>query len=193
MDISHIIMIIITIILLLVIAFQYCVIVTKLTSINIKKEHKISEIIKPIITTPVPPHLLPQTHDPIKDYDYNKLMNPLEEPTKRVDRYLLGPLDYRHMFNYPVRGYPDNPRWLGILINEQDTTDNRILKLFGRQKYPKSDHYEYYTMINMGFDQIKVHIKRRKELYDHDTVDIPELGKTYSVKLNKDDDYQYFV
>jgi len=43
----------------------------------------------------------------------------------------------------------------------------------------------------MGFDQIKVHLRRRKELYDDDEVIVPELGKTYKVKLNKDDDNNY--
>jgi hypothetical protein len=124
-------------------------------------------------------------------YDYNKLVDPLEEPTKRVDRYLLGPLEYRRMYNHPVRGYPDNPRWLGLLISEEDDNSNKILKLFGRQKYPGSSHYEYYTMINMGFDQIKVHIHGKKELYDDDVVNVSELNKNYKVKLNKNDDNSY--
>lgn len=128
--------------------------------------------------------------DPVKTYDYNKLNDPLEEPTKRVDRYLLGPIEYRRMFNYPVRGYPDNPRWMGILISE-DNDPNKILKLFGRQRYPNSNQYEYYTMINMGFDQIKVHIDRKKELYNDDEVTVSELNKKYKVKLNKDDDSYY--
>lgn len=138
-----------------------------------------------------PPQMFPLT-DPVKLYDYQKINDPLEEPTKRVDRYLLGPLEYRKMFNFPVRGYPDNPRWLGILICEDETEQhNKILKLFGRQKYPSSTHYEYYTMINISYDQIKVHIKRRQELYDGDIVDIPELNKKFRVKLNKDDDNPY--
>lgn len=195
-DLFKIIAIIVTIVLLLIIALQYCLLVRRIAN---DMTHKIkpntSIVVSQIPQSIVPQYLLPPqtTPDPIKNYDYNKLVNPLEEPTKRVDRYLLGPLDYRNMFNHPVRGYPDNPRWLGILINDQDTSDNKILKLFGRQKYPRSEQYEYYTMINMGFDQIKVHIKRRKELYDHDTVSIPELGKSYTVKLNKDDEYQYIV
>lgn len=138
---------------------------------------------------PTPP-MYPIT-DPVKIYDYQKMNDPLEEPTKRVDRYLLGPVQLRRMFNYPVRGDPDNPRWLGLLIGEGDNDPNKIIKLFGRQKYPGSDHYEYYTMINMGFDQIKVHIHQRKELYDGDEVMVHELNKKYRVKLNKNDDMAY--
>lgn len=164
----------------------------------------INPIVQPAITVPMIPPINPDIADPVKVYDYQKLVDPLEEPTKRVDRYLLGPIEMRRMFNYPVRGYPDNPRWMGILISNDEHTpdscndghcnsdkDNRIIKLFGRQKFPGSTHYEYYTMINMGNDQIKIHIHRRNELYDGDEVHIPELRQKYKVKLNKDDDNSY--
>lgn len=131
--------------------------------------------------------------DPVKLYDYQKLNDPLEDPTKRVNRYELGPLEYRRMFNFPTQGYPDNYRWMGILIADDNTTDdkNKIIKLFGRQKIPRSNEYQYYTAINMGHDQVKIHLHQKKELYDHDTVHIRELGKTYHVQLNKDDDLTY--
>lgn len=141
---------------------------------------------QPVIVPPPPPI------DPVRSYDYRKLYDPLEDPTTRVDRYLLGPLEYRRMFNYPTQGYPDTYRWLGILIcTDDDVPKNKIIKLFGRQKYPNSNDYQYYTMLNMDHDQIKVHIHRRKELYDDDIVNISELGKTYKVQLNKDDDMRY--
>ena len=195
MFLEKIIFIIITTLLLIIILVQYCVLIKKLSMPSFDTEQKLlinelpllpppSRPFSPIITNP----------DPVKMYDYHKLNDPLEEPTKRVDRYLLGPIEYRKMFNYPVRGDPDNPRWLGILINSDESESesaNKIIKLFGRQKYPNSSHYEYYTTINMGFDQIKVHLRRRKELYDDDEVIVPELGKTYKVKLNKDDDNNY--
>jgi hypothetical protein len=142
------------------------------------------------IVPPGPP--MYPLNDPVKIYDYHKLNDPLEEPTKRVDRYLLGPIQFRRMFNYPVRGDPDNPRWLGLLVCESDDDkSNKLIKLFGRQKYPGADHYEYYTMINMGNDQVKVRLHRKKELYDDDTINIPELNKTYKVKINKEDDLPY--
>jgi hypothetical protein len=158
-----------------------------------KHPHTTEQVsINPIIQQLPPPLPHPTIPvDPIKEYDYKKLIDPLQEPTKRVDRYLLGPLEYRNMFNYPVRGYHDSPHWIGLLINDEDATENKIIKLFGRQKYPRSTQYEYYAIINMGMDKIKIHIDHTKELYDNDTVEIKELGKTYYVKLNKNDDYEY--
>lgn len=146
----------------------------------------------------IPPKII----DPIKEYDYHKLSDPLETPTTRTDRYLLGPLELRGMFNYPVRGYPDNPRWLGILISDDDHSlctdgkclhdkDNKILKLFGRQQYPGSNQYDYYTMLNIGHDQVKVRLHHKKELYDDDDVHVHELGRKYKVQLNKNDDLIY--
>lgn len=151
-----------------------------------------NNITQPIIQQQIPMVVPPPPIDPVRSYDYRKLYDPLEDPTTRVDRYLLGPLEYRRMFNYPTQGYPDTYRWLGILIcTDDDVPKNKIIKLFGRQKYPNSNDYQYYTMINMDHDQIKVHIHRRRELYDDDIVEISELGKKYKVQLNKDDDMRY--
>lgn len=195
------VLIILTIIIILLVLIQYCFFVKMCADtyihnkqVEVTDTHEIVNLPPP--TRPFAPIIPPSPPmyplvDPVKIYDYQKLNDPLEEPTKRVDRYLLGPIEMRRMFNYPVRGDPDNPRWLGLLIYDGDDQSNKILKLFGRQKYPKSDHYQYYTMINMGLDQVKVHIRHRKELYDDDEVKIPELNRTYRVKLNKDDDMAY--
>jgi len=183
---------IITLLLIIIISLQYyffvCKFVENRETSNTQYEKNTTDkiIINPIVSNPP---VIPV--DPVKEYDYKKLIDPLQEPTKRVDRYLLGPLEYRNMFNYPVRGYHDSPHWIGLLINNDDTTDNKIIKLFGRQKYPSSNQYEYYTIINMGMDKIKIHIDHTKELYDNDNVEIKELGKIYYVKLNKNDDYEY--
>jgi hypothetical protein len=197
-------------ILIIIIFVQYILLVTKFTQNYIIKNNSkinssdipIETIIPPIQQLPPPTiPFAPIVHpnppmttvaDPVKLYDYNKIYDPLEDPTKRVDRYLLGPVQFRRMFNYPVRGDPDNPRWLGLLICEsEDDKSNKLIKLFGRQKYPRSEQYDYYTLINMGYDQVKVKIHHKKELYDDDVVQIPEINKTYRVKLNKNDDMTY--
>ena len=135
-------------IILLLIFLQYIYLTAKFTNLYLQnKENKISsqqqitndtiKIIPQLISTvqnDIPnvqyqnniTPMFPIT-DPIKTYDYNKINDPLEEPTKRVDRYLLGPIQFRRMFNYPVRGDPDNPRWLGLLICDSD--DDRANKL----------------------------------------------------------------
>src|SRR5574344_1412649 len=98
-------------------------------------------------------------YDPIKYYDQEKLEDPFEAPAKRPDRIQMGyPPIMKSSTNplqpYPTRGYPDNYHLLGTLIsidNNKDYNkleqDNQIINLFGRQKYPGSSEYEYYTMI----------------------------------------------
>lgn len=135
--------------------------------------------------------------DEIRNYDYFKMFDPLEEPTRRVNRYEIQPIHLKTMIDIPTRGYPDNYILMGILRkssklnNKNDQND--ILKLFGRQEYPRSCRYEYYTLINSGLDQIKIPInKSKKELYNDDKVYIEELNETYKVKLYKYDAPKYY-
>jgi hypothetical protein len=137
--------------------------------------------------------------DPVRSYDYQKYYDPLSDPTRRVPRHEIPPVYLKNMIDYPSRGYPDNYTQLGTLVleheEEHQDNQNRILRLFGRQIYPGSDTYEYYTMINSGLDQIKVPVynrKRRRELYQDDLVYIHELRSKYRVNLYKYDYPRYY-
>ena len=82
---------------------------------------------------------------------------------------------------------------------KSETTDrnNKLLKLFGRQRYPNSTTWDYYVQAytsGVSGDTIKISLdkdKYRKELYDDDNVYIKELGMKYNVKLNRDDVFTY--
>ncbi len=135
--------------------------------------------------------------DPVREYDYRKAYDPLEEPTRRVNRYELPRVHFKRSIDMSTRGYPDSFIQLGVLVRELDSDfsqDNRILRLFGRQEYPGSNKYDYYTGINSGNDQIKVplNVKRKKELYDGDTVYVKELNNSYKVQLHKYDAPKYY-
>ncbi len=135
--------------------------------------------------------------DIIRDYDYNKIDDPLEEPTRRVARHELHPYFLKKMIDIPTRGYPDNFIQLGTLTKKGDPNknpDNQLLRLFGRQEYPGSYRYEYYTMVNSGNDQIKVPVdtRNRKELFDGDRVYIKELDDLYEIHLHKFDAPKYY-
>lgn len=134
--------------------------------------------------------------DALRNYDYGKIIDPLVEPTRRIARHELPPYYFRRLIDLPTRGYPDNFTQFGILIEEgkkEKDSDNKILRLFGRQEFPGSNRYEYYTAINSGADQIKIPINvRQQELYDGDIVFIDELNKKYRVKLHKYDAPKYY-
>ncbi len=88
----------------------------------------------------------------------------------------------------------NDPKDLNLNMKNNPIKDNNyILKLFGRQKFPNSNEYEYYVSIHTGFnDDIKYTLEnRRKELYDGDKVFIDIIGSNYIVKLNKTRDLTY--
>ena len=98
------------------------------------------------------------------------------------------------MVNIPTQGYPDNYRLLGLLIKvSNNSNENKILQLFGRETYPSSSRYDYYTSISAEVDRIKIPIysKNNKELYDDYIISINELGDNYKVQLHKIDHYRY--
>lgn len=142
--------------------------------------------------------------DTVRQYDYRKMNDPLEEPVRRVPRHEIHPLHMKRLIDQPTRGYPDNFVQSGILVKDRDhkdhddkenkhTGDNKILRLFSRQDYPGSNKYEYYIMINSGLDRIKVPLSvRKRELYDGDKVVVKELGTRYRVQLHDYDAPKYY-
>jgi len=137
--------------------------------------------------------------DLIMKYDMSKITDPFIEPTQRVPRQDIQPIILKQMIDIPTRGYPDSYSQLGILVRDEEchgeecNTDNKILRLFGRQIYPGSYTYEYYTMANSGNDQIKIPIDtRRKQLYDDDKIRIDELNRCYRIRLYDFDAPRYY-
>jgi len=128
----------------------------------------------------------------IKRYDERKIYDVLEEPSKRPSRSEIGDIGFRRYINIATQGYPDNYHLIGILMNNEGF-ENRILKLYGREKYPRSILWEYYTIISDGNDMIKIEInnKNNKELYTGDKIYIEELNKEYEVKMYSNDELKY--
>jgi hypothetical protein len=174
----------------------------------------------PYVSDP-PINFNPQTViDPVRQYDYQNLYDPLKDPKKRSPRdwygisspsNILGPVDLYGFpyiqncsksmpnifnvppFNFPTRGNSDTFSWVGYLVDKKSpgNDDNKILKLFGRQKYPRGYDYQYYTMIRNGGEEMKYDLNNKKELYNGDKVKVDILGRKYKVKLLKQQDFAY--
>lgn len=165
----------------------------------------------------IPPHIPASVaHDIMTEFDLRSAYDPLVEATRRPPKYITLPMINNPHFNYPTRGFTDSFSLMGYLLLKekknhkiigQETThqemnekhskhekeENKIVKLFGRQKYPNSSEYEYYVIINTGFnDNIKYSLDdQRKELFDGDSVFIDILQSTYRVKLLKNRTFEY--
>jgi len=151
-------------------------------------------IIEKRVLVPTP---ISEPRDIIRDYDYSKTYDPLSDPTRRVSRYDIPPGQIQRYLDIPTRGYPDTFQQLGILVkkgNPSKNPENKIIRLFGRQEFPGSNRWEYYTMISTGNDQIKMplDVKRGTELYDDDTINISQLNDDYRVELFKFDQPRYY-
>ena len=93
--------------------------------------------------------------------------------------------------NYPTRGYPDPYQQVGILGKK----DGTLLNLYGRQKWPGSNLWEYYAIgkdKNTLKTKIPVKVRGDKELEDDVVINIPFLNKgKYKVKLYDLDSPRY--
>ena len=146
---------------------------------NSERNKEVHTVIKPAL----PPI------DPVRQYDYRKSFDPLEEPTKRIPRHWIPPAGFRQYIDIPTRGHTDTYSQLGYLKND-DSIDNKLIRLFGREEYPGSHKWEYYTSLNAGNDSIKIPIEVNKnELYDGDTITVD--GQEYSVNIYKNEKLRY--
>lgn len=132
------------------------------------------------------------TGDLLKQFDYGKIYDPLEGPTKRVDRSLISSKDVKQLFDVSTRGNPDNYQQMGILISNDNNDSNKIIKLFGRKEYPNSDIYQYYALVNNGNDNIKIPLtKQKKEIFDKDSIFVEGINKNYIATIYENNSPRY--
>lgn len=151
---------------------------------------KVVEVRETVITPPNAEFV-----DPVREYDLRKVIDPLENPARRLARHQIPPAAVRQYLNIPTQGYPDNFHQLGLLVKSGAAEDakNKVLRLFGRETFPGSNKYEYFTSVANGLDQIKVPIEnqRNKEYYDGDSVTLEPFEGEYTVKLHPHDGPRY--
>jgi hypothetical protein len=137
---------------------------------------------------------VPVVSDPVTEYDYRTLADPLSEPRRRPPRYIMDNIVTSPHFNVPTRGYPDTYSKQGYLLDEtlQNSDSIKILNLFGRQKYPGSNNYDYYVIANMGGNEMKLPLeKQKRELYGGEMVTVPVINKEYKVVIDNQMDLSY--
>ena len=136
-----------------------------------------SEKIKEIINRPI---IIPFVEKKIflKKRDRQVVNDDFEPPERRDPEHVYPDREVKNIINIPSRGLPDNYQSVGVLARIQD---EKILQLFGRQKYMGSNQWEYYVtgMDRYGFpNKMPIKVKGDKELYDKDKIDLDWLDKS---------------
>ena len=125
--------------------------------------------------------------NPLREYDYRTLTDPLVPPLKRDDYNIA-------VIPVATRGYPGGYKKIGTLIDPDavNTDPYKFLILIGRQKYPGSTQYDYFITENKQDSALKFDLPNlHKELYTDDEITVDELSKVYKVKIDRSLGFEY--
>jgi len=124
--------------------------------------------------------------DPLTNRDYRVLNDPLIEPTKRVPRHVV-PIPIMDDINFQTRGFVDNYQYVGNLIR---ASDEKIIKLMGRQKYPGSTKFEYFGLMenNGVITKTAIDVTGDNEVQDGDNITVSLFPSNNVFKFHKNKD-----
>jgi hypothetical protein len=135
--------------------------------------------IKEIKQEQIPVKNISESNQDIKSRFLDKLYNPLSPPENIIESGTFYTPRYDAYTNYQNIGYL--------------TGNGTQYSVFGRWMYPnKSDKWQYY-LINNTRSRLKIPFKTKNnnELYDGDTIDIPELGNGFIFKKYENEGMRY--
>ena len=139
----------------------------------ISESVKVKEIInKPLINHELEKRILLELRD------RRSLNDELAPPERRDPEHVYPSKEIKNIINIPSRGLPDNYQTVGTLVRK---ADEKILQLFGRQKYAGSNQWEYYVsgMDRYGFpNKMPIKVKGDRELTDKDKIQLDWLDKS---------------
>ena len=114
----------------------------------------------------------------LKKRDVDVVNDDFAPPERREPEHIYPDREVKNIINIPTRGFPDNYQSVGVLVRRED---EKILQLFGRQKYMGSNQWEYYVtgMDRYGFpNKMPIKVKGDKELFDKDKIELDWLDKS---------------
>ena len=102
--------------------------------------------------------------------------------------------------NTPTRGERSQYQQIGVLIEENNTGNKKILPLYGQQTYRGSNNWRYYTDTD-GFQSVKLPVLHKNkncqeeygcdEIYDGDNIRILAYENPYKASLYPLDSPRY--
>jgi hypothetical protein len=118
----------------------------------------------------------------LENRDRSVLYDPLVAPERRIDiSQYPNNINNINNINIETRGQTDNYQLVGIATR---STDEKIIQLYGRPTFPRSNQYEYYVINSTdGFvTKIPINVRGKKEILDNDTINVHRLGD-FQVKI----------
>ncbi len=129
----------------------------------------------------------------VRDIDYQRVVNPLMPP-ERSNHTMAGVA-----INIPSRGEVGNYQQVGALVNNKEG-DSKILPLFGKQTYPGSNKWLYYTSSDQ-YQSVKLPVVNNNkdctdeygcsEITNDDEVKVPAYDKEFKANIYKFDKPRY--
>lgn len=119
-----------------------------------------------------------EKRDFLQKRDAEAIYNEFRAPEKRLPEHAYPDRYVRNNINIATRGLPDNYHAVGTLVRK---SDEKVLQLFGRQKYPGSNQWEYYVSgaDSYGFpNKMPVAVKGDREIEDKQKIHLPWLDKS---------------
>ena len=87
----------------------------------------------------------------LSEYDKKMLYDPFVKQYDRPSSEVMGNPEIWKYLNIHTRGLPDTFHIIGTLTTEDNDPFNKIIQLYGRQKYSgSSSPWDYYTIITSG-------------------------------------------
>jgi hypothetical protein len=114
----------------------------------------------------------------LENRDHDAVFNEFRAPERRDPEHAYPTTEVKNIINLPTRGLPDNFHSVGVLVRKKD---EKVLQLFGRQKYPGSSQWEYYVAgaDSYGFpNKMPVVVRGDRELDDKQKIELPWLDKS---------------
>jgi hypothetical protein len=165
-----------------------------------QRKENLSNDIVPVVPQPVAPQVIEpninadrERRSFINNRDTEVVSNIFVAPERRQPSHSY-PYDHvKNQLNIPTRGYPDNYHLQGLVLRDNTET---AYKLFGRQKFPGSNQYEYFVQSVMHNNDVKIPIKINgdKEIEDGQNIMVPGTNKNigeFKVKLYEYDAPRY--
>ena len=129
----------------------------------------------------------------VRDRDYSRIINPLLPPERSNHTEEGLPI------NIPSRGESGSYQQVGVLVNN-NSAEGKILPLYGKQTYPGSRNWLYYTSSD-GYQTVKLPIANGNkdctddtgchEITNGDHVEVPAYEQSFKANIYKFDKPRY--